>query len=196
MNTEEYIRELLARPRQYATYFNLGTDREQDEVGAAADLLDSLCGVDRIPVLERSLAARSRGNDPPDCDALTPGGDRIAIEVTELVDGESIRSQVRTGCAPPREYSKELFLARLEERLVAKRRQRCELKGGPYGICILVIHTDEMLLTHEDCRNWLIGHKVERREPWDRVYLLFSYFPRYLDENPREGRGLPYLRIA
>lgn len=196
MNTQEYIRELLARPRQYATYFNLGLAREQNEVGAAADLLDSLSGEDRIPVLERSLAARPRGDDPPDCDALTPGGDRIAIEVTELVDGESIRRQVRTGCAPPCEYSKELFLARLEERLVAKRRNRSELKGGPYAICILVIHTDEMLLTHEDCRNWLVGHEVERREPWDRVYLLFSYSPRFSEENPSDGRGLPYLRIT
>lgn len=114
VNIKDYIREFLARPRQYATYFNLGADREQDEVGAAADLLDSLCGEDRIPVVERSLAARSRGNDPPDCHAITPGGDRIAIEVTELVDGESIRRQVQTGSAPPCEYSKELFLQRLE----------------------------------------------------------------------------------
>lgn len=196
MNTQDYIRELLARRRNYATYFNLGLAREQDEVGVAADLLDSLSGEDRIPVCERSLAARPRGDDPPDCDALTPGGDKIAIEVTELVDGESICRQVRTGCAPPCEYSKELFLARLEERLVAKRRDRRELKGGPYGICILVIHTDEMLLTHEDCRNWLVGREVERREPWDRVYLLFSYSPRYAEENASDGRVLPYLRIA
>lgn len=196
MTTEEYIRELLARPRQYATYFNLGLDREHDEVGAAADLLESLRGKDRIPVLERSLAARPRGEDPPDCDALTPSGNRIAIEVTELVDRESIRRQVRTGCAPPCEYSKELFLERLEERLVAKRRKRSDLKGGPYGICILVIHTDEMLLTHEDCLSWLCGHEVASHEPWDRVYLLFSYSPRYSPENPSDGGGLPYLRIA
>jgi hypothetical protein len=195
MNTLEYIQELLARPRHYASFFSLGLAREQNEVGTAADLLDSLSDEDRIPILAKSLAARPRGDDPPDCEALTPSGDKVAVEVTELVDGESIRRQVRTGCTPPCEYSKELFLERLEERLAAKRWNRSELKGGPYGICILVIHTDEMLLTHKDCRNWLVGHEVERREPWDRIYLLFSYSPCYTEDNPSEGRGLPYIRI-
>jgi len=79
--------------------------------------------------------------------------------------------------------------------LVAKIRNTDDLKGGPYSMRVLLIHTDEMLLTHDECRSWLEEHSLTHPTPWDRVYLLFSYSPKYAEGQEDGSRGLPYLRI-
>jgi len=39
-----------------------------------------------------SIVAHGLGKDPPDCEAIDNGGERIRIEVTELVDGIAVAS--------------------------------------------------------------------------------------------------------
>jgi len=58
-----------------------------------------------------SLRSRGPGNDPPDCEALNLRGERVAIEVTELVDGNSISAAKRVNSyLDIKSWPKEVFL--------------------------------------------------------------------------------------
>lgn len=188
---------MRARRRQYACYFNTG-DGDADESGAAVDLIESLSGDDRIEIQVGSLRSKGKGNDPPDCGAMLTDGRRLGIEVTELIDQKSLAAH----CAhegskgiSPLVYTKELFINRLQGRMNAKKRSLNALKGGPYDFLILLIITDELLLTYEDVSAWLDGASFDLPEPWDQIFLLFSYSPNFAKQPNDSIRGLPYHRI-
>jgi hypothetical protein len=49
--------------------------------------------------------------------------------------------------------------------------------GGPYEKLILVIPTDELILTHNQLKSILDAHKFDQTRQIDEAYLLFSYDP-------------------
>ena len=197
MTPSDYIKPMRARRRQYACYFNTG-ERDADESGAAVDLIESLSGDDRIEIKVGSLRSRETGNDPPDCEAMLTDGRRLGIEVTELIDQKSLAAHCgdeESKCISPIVYTKEIFINRLQERMNAKNRSLNALKGGPYDFLILLIITDELLLTYEDVSAWLDEVSFDLPEPWDQIFLLFSYSPNFAKQPNDSMRGLPYHRI-
>lgn len=86
----EALRAARDRSRGYASFFEWPIDRDLEEQGGAGYLAASL-DANGAPSFSE-IAIRGRGNDPPDLEAIDSCGKRVAIEITELVDGKSIQA--------------------------------------------------------------------------------------------------------
>lgn len=84
------IRAAHAKARGYADFFGWATDRDLEEWGVVSSLGESLQADNAL--FFSNLVRRGRPKDPPDCEARTESGERLAIEVTELVDGQAIQA--------------------------------------------------------------------------------------------------------
>ena len=125
-----------------------------------------------------NVKSRRRPNDPPDCEAIDCSGARVAIEVTELVDGEAIRAYKDGRVYDWAEWTREKFISSLAERIDAKDKRHPFLKDPPYeGGYVVVVHTDEPGLTRSTVGEYLEGHGIPRPEHVSRVVLVLSYDP-------------------
>jgi hypothetical protein len=148
-------------------------DRNIKEWGVVDILANSLESEGKLFFLNH--IARAQGNDPPDCEASDSNGERIAIEVTELVDGDAIR-RTKNGEYVWLEWGKEKFLGELASRIIKK--DTNNQKEAPYpGGYIVIVHTDEPFLHRETVRSYLEGHFFEKTSHIDRAFLLLSYHP-------------------
>lgn len=86
----ELMRAAREKARVYADHFGWATNRDIEEWGVGTALAESL--ENENISLFKNIKRRGRQNDPPDCEALDVDGRRIAIEVTELVDGKAIQA--------------------------------------------------------------------------------------------------------
>lgn len=178
------MQEACDRARGYADFFDYPPDRDIAEVGAVESLAESLAS-DGAEFFT-DLQGRGRGNDPPDCEALNSAGERIAIEVTELVSAEAIRATKSSNVVCWREWDEPALLSRLRDALNAKDGKYPKLKGGPYlGGYVVVIHTDEPLLSTELVQS-AIDQQTFSVEHISRAFLLLSY---------RSGQ-CPYFELA
>ncbi|MBX6333480.1 MAG: hypothetical protein IRY91_16650 [Gemmatimonadaceae bacterium] len=177
------MEEAVRNERPHAAFFDW-PDREVAELGVAKAFSEAAVHEPGLPF--QRLESCGQGNDPPDCEATDRSGRRVAIEVTELVDGNSIVRAKRK--APPLwgVWSRQVFVAGVQERLDEKDAK--ELKGGPYDEYMVLIHTDEPELPIETVEAWLARHTFKRPRRIDRAYLLLSYDPT--------RKGYPYVRLA
>lgn len=177
--------EGLRRSRGYAGFFDWPASRDLAEYGVVESLAGSLEG--DAALFFSDLKIRGRGNDPPDLEAFDEAGQRMAIEVTELVDGESIHAHKKGSTRKISEWGRERFLNRIEQLLSAKDARFQHMKGAPYlGGYIVVIHTDEHFLTHLAVEEYLRDHAFSGLKNIGRAFLLLSYFP---------GVGYPYFEL-
>jgi hypothetical protein len=169
------IKEAAAKDRGYASFFEW-PDKDQKEVGVALTLFESLLAKEALNY--KNLRARGLGNDPPDCEAIAPDGQRIGIEVTELVDPKGIKN-AKAG----RRYDWATWdQAKLESHLVSRvtaKDHPTTLQGGPYQRYWLVIHCDEPELEYERVQILLNDWPGAATTLIDDAFLLFSYDPRY-----------------
>lgn len=170
------MRAARAKARGYSDFFLWSIDRDMEEWGVVTSLAESL---DKHNALFFShLRRRGRPNDPPDCEAAGENGARIAIEVTELVDGQAIQAYKAGAIYDWAEWDKEKFLAGLDRALKAKDSRYPNLKGGPYeGGYVVVIHTDEPLLNFETVSRFLERYDLPKPQNISRAFLLLSYDP-------------------
>ena len=137
--------EGLRRNRAYAGFFEWAMDRDLAEYGVVESLAKSLQSDDAL--FFSDLAIRGRRNDPPDLEAVDRAGNRMAIEVTELVDGDAIRASEKGHRRNHAAWGRKKFLSALGDRLAAKNARFDKLKGAPYsGGYVVVMFTDEMYL--------------------------------------------------
>jgi hypothetical protein len=128
------------------------------------------------------VKSRGRPNDPPDCEAKNTEDQRIAIEVTELVDGLAIH-QHKKALAERRptdwaEWNREKFLSLLVARLEEKDKRFPYLKGTPFpGGYVVIVHTDEPGLSREAVAGYLSERFVLKVQHITRAFLLLSYDP-------------------
>ncbi len=197
------MREALEHRRGYADFFLWQPDRDLEEWGVVTSLAESLAAEGRL--FFSNLTSRGRPNDPPDCKALNPNGERLAIEVTELVDGEAIRqfkkAQKERRLVDHAEWTREKFLTRLQSRVFEKEKCFPKLKGSPYpGGYIVVVHTDEIGLDLETVSRYLDGYSFTSLRHITRSFLLLSYDPSVercpyfelrLDGQPNQNFSLP-----
>ncbi|NUU69500.1 hypothetical protein HTZ98_01505 [Ralstonia solanacearum] len=170
------MRAALAKRRGYADFFGWATDRDLEEWGVLTALSESLEGNGES--FFSDLKRRGRGNDPPDLEAKDADGKRIAIEVTELVDGRAIQAYKNGGVYEWADWSKDGFVSALAERIAEKGKRYPKLKGGPYdGGYVIVIYTDEPMLPIGTVKEFLDGHAFPRPDGVTRAILLVSYDP-------------------
>lgn len=132
-----------------------------------------------------NLRSRPRDQDPPDCEA-TIDGQWCGIEVTKFLhqkalersikaikarargevppktDAEAYRHWLRTKGEAYAEWTRESFLAHLQERIDEKDNPK-EVKGGPYDRYILVIVTNEFTLDRCTVESFLTGATFQAR---------------------------------
>lgn len=102
----------------------------------------------------------------------------MAIEVTELVDSNAIRAFKAGRTYDWAEWSKEKFLAAVEERIDAKDSCFPNLKEPPYdGGYIVLLHTDEPKLPRQVVDSYLKDHRFKKPKHVTRAFLLLSYDP-------------------
>ena len=173
----DLIHEAIARKRQYAGFFHW-PDRGVMERGIAQELLDAISP----DFANKSLQARARGqgNDPPDCEVELEPGVRIGIEVSELVD------QHHAGGSPSdwAVWSPEKLYVLVTDRLSRKDRPSL-VKGGPYAKYMLVLFTDEPMLTAATIRQYFDGKAFGPCALIDAAWILTSYMPGELHPHIR-----------
>jgi hypothetical protein len=148
-------------------------DRTIEEVSVVHTLSESLqrTGEDFFH------AAKSRGtDDPPDCEALSYEGSRIGIEVTELVDGDSIRATNRNDPVPWEPFTPTELYKRVQDR-IKRKGSSSNIKGGPYSRYILIIYSDEQRVLDHRLIEYLRTSEFESTDLLDRVFYLMSYCP-------------------
>lgn len=170
------LRAAQDKARGYADFFAWTIDRDLGEWGVAWSLAESLEADNAL--FFSDLKSRGRPNDPPDCEALTHDGERLAIEVTELVDSETIRAYKAGQTSDWAEWSKEKFRSFLQERISKKDARFTELKDAPYkGGYVVVVHSDEPELSRGTVEKFLYVIQLEKPTHIDRVFLVLSYDP-------------------
>ncbi len=107
---------------------------------------------------------------------MTNEGERIAIEVTELVDGDSIAASKRKKRIPWEPWGRtelyELIQGRIE-----KKDNPAEIKGGPYSRYVLIIYCDEPRFLDYDLIVHVRSCDFGPTKLLDRVFFLMSYIP-------------------
>lgn len=171
---KEFFDECEGNDRPYAGYFSGRLSQDVDEIGVVQSFFESL--EQKGEGFFHSYSSRGRGNDPPDCEAVSNEGHRIAIEVTELVDGESIsraEKKIDLTCEP---FTKADLHERLNKLIRRKDKPPC-VQGGPYQHYILLIFCDGPRARHYDLIQHAQDSSFPNTELIDRAFLLYSYCP-------------------
>jgi hypothetical protein len=113
----------------------------------------------------------SRDDDPPDCEAVI-GGLRCGVEVTELLDQQTLQSTIQ-GAGQHLVWEPDTFRDALQQR-IDRKDQPAKVRGGPYDRYILVVYTNEFYLGRGDVENWLEGAAFQANFITD-VFLGLSY---------------------
>jgi hypothetical protein len=165
------------KSRGYADFFGWAINRDLEEWGVLDSLFESMEKDGSLTYT--NLQMRGRGNDPPDCEGLNFEQERIAIEVTELVDGNSIKNHKAGNVYEMAEWDRDKFLKRLHDLLKQKDAKFPKLKDPPYkGGYTVVVFTDEDMLRPNDVSAYLEGHIFKELQYITEALLLISYEPK------------------
>ena len=181
MNDIDRIREYIKIRRKYASFFEWHKrEKSIKEKGAVESLLESLSrdGAARYQKL------RASENDPPDVLAETLDGDSVGFEVRELVDQSAIELSEK-GKEVYRDWTNSDVIQEIQK--IIDEKDTKDYIGGPYKKLILVIPTDEPVLTHRHLKPVLDTHEFKQTRQLHEAYLLFSYDPGI--------KGYPYIHL-
>jgi hypothetical protein len=176
INALQSLEQAKQKKRGYSDFFAWPEDRQLEEWAIVDSLKESLEKANAG--FFNSLVARGRDNDPPDCEAVLFGGGKLGIEVTELVDPHAIMAYKSGNTNHLAEWSESKLIQSITERLAVKDASK-NIKGGPYDLYMLVIHTDEPVLSYDYTYPLLSGYAFKFYSLIDRAFLLMSYDPKY-----------------
>lgn len=172
----ELMRQARLRDRGYASFFGWQIDRDLEELGVLKSLAESLEADGKV--FFDQIQIRGRGMDPPDLEARDLSGERLAFEITELVDGEAVKAYKAGRTYDWAEWSKDKFIRELGIRLSGKAKRFPVLKGAPYpGGYVVVVFTDEQELRHSTVREFLARQVFTGIPEVARAFLVLSYDP-------------------
>lgn len=165
-----------AKHRPHAGHFHSDTKAGSD-LNVAEEFVECALPDDGAPF--QSL--RTCGTDPPDCEAIDSAGRRIAIEVTDLVDGNAIQHAKRgrdtrktTKKSKPdvkvEPWSARRFGARVLDLL--RKKDGKTLKNGPFAEYLVLIACDEPALDRETVMAYLAALKRPQLVNVHRAYLV------------------------
>lgn len=153
--------------RRYASFFQWH-DRQRAELGVVEELIEELSRQGT-----RTLKApASHEPDPPDCVCTNEVGERVAIEVTEVVSPEAIQANEH-GEDVYRDWKAGELRSHVARQLAGKDSK--SFHGGPYSEVLICLFTDEPMLTEGFVRRELEGHPFGPFRQVTGAYLLLSY---------------------
>lgn len=181
MTDIDRIREFIKVQRQYSSFFEwYRREKSIKEVGVIDSLLESI-STQRAPTYKN---LRTSEKDPPDFLADTIYGGVAGFEIRELVDKAAIE-QNEKGIDDYRDWTNDEVVHELQQ--IIDDKDSKTFIGGPYEKLILVIPTDEPVLSYRQLKPILDDHKFNQTKQLHEAYLLFSY--------DAEIKGHPYIRL-
>jgi hypothetical protein len=171
-DSEDFRQELtngIAKSRRYAGYFDW-PDKTIKERGIAEDFVPAYVLLTGVSVKIVGL-----GDDPPDVILMSDRGEKLALELTELVDQKIAEKGQYTNVALLADWPDEKLRKQICKILARKDSKLGSLDRGLYPLCLLVIHTDETLLTPERLQR-VLNPPIQTRNI-DGAFVLFSYEP-------------------
>ena len=187
------MREAEAKSRGYATYWEWAPDRSQAEVGVAQALADFLMHSDG-----RSWASvQPIADDPPDVLLLCTSGNRVGVEVTELVDEATVerhRYHKKVGTYPRHEWPDWTVnsLASSIVQAVERKDRKLTARTGQYDELMVAVATDEPMISLALAEQALQMCSA-RVHNLQRAFLLLSYQPEA--DKRTFPQGVPVLSI-
>jgi hypothetical protein len=164
----ERITLAMSKRRRYASFFEF-PNKELKELGIVQQLLTSLA------THGRQLNDPSPYHpDPPDCICSDARGNRVALELVELVSEEAVRRNAK-GEEVYRWWEPSEIRAAIGDLL--SRKDVKSFNGGPYADIAVVIFTDEPVLTADEARKALKGVEFGPFRQLTLAFLMFSYMP-------------------
>ena len=155
--------------KRYASFFDW-RDRQQAELGVVEELVSALA--DRGE--RRFSTPQSYKPDPPDCVCLNEDGQRVAVEVTEVVCSKAVSANAQ-GHEVYRNWRPGELYEHLAQQLRAKDQK--SFHGGPYREIVVCLFTDEPLLTINRVTKELEASVFGPYAQVTAAYLLVSYDP-------------------
>jgi hypothetical protein len=173
------LKDIIKKQRKHSGFFEW-PHKGTKELGVVKCLLESLEKAGCCPYSNPHSAKK----DPPDCIAQDKSGNIVGIEVSELVDLETVRDAQKNK-SYPKYWNKKEVLDQIQS-IISKKDQK-KFQGGPYSRIVLLIFTDETFLERDDAISYLQRHKFVKTNQIDEIYLLFSYGARY--------RTYPFVKL-
>ena len=165
----DLIRHAIKKKRKYAGFWSW-LERDVAEHGVAQEWLNSISN--RGCASSWRLRSRGTGHDPPDCEAESESGVRIGIEVTELVDQQHAGGAATNWA----KWDAAKLRGHISQRL-ARKDDPSRVKDGPYARYIVVLFTDEPLLSANRLRKLLDGAEFGPFKLIDAAWVLSFYVP-------------------
>lgn len=171
------MREAAAKKRGYADSWEWPADRKLAELEVVRTLADYLAFAEGASW----KSATSVSDDPPDALLISVDGRRFGVEVTELVDPDTVkrhRHRLKTGEGSPydwADWTADLAASRIAE-LVEAKDQKLAAAREHYHELFVAIMTDEPAITLE-LAQLAVGLGRPRVDNIDRAFLLLSYHP-------------------
>lgn len=163
-----------------------GNPRSRDEKNVVECYSESV----RILEGEGYLNIQSHKSDPPDCIGYDETGGLIAFEVTELTDQDAERENSKKGQRYYyRDWNVEDLANAIQEKIIEK-----DLKlyqGGPYKEILLIIYTDELVITEDMVKSAKIFLDFSKYKLKNLTSVIFLFF---YESNPA-NINYPYLNI-
>ena len=150
-------------------------DKALKEQEIARDFVKAYEMVVGSPV--RKISPRENGQDPPDVELLFGDGGLVGLEITELVDHDAVVATERTGEPHFRPWSDQDLQIGITK-LVTRKDRPGTWKGGPYRHHLLLIHTDEPLLTNDKELEGRLKPLRFTTSLLDAIYLMRAYDPQ------------------
>lgn len=176
----------MAEPRKYAGFWHQKNNEDEKRLREVSVLMDLIKSAEIARIDLDLLRPQINPDDPPDCIAHTSSGERVGIEVTELVNWQHItwkEEQWEDGRV--KVWSSEEFNNFLHRLLTSKDGKT--YKGGPYERIVVIIHTDEWGLDRKT-EKLLDKSRLPDLEQIDEAYLIQSFDP--------SQNCCPYLRLV
>jgi hypothetical protein len=155
--------------KRYAAYFG-DRDREQAELGVAEEVIRSL----ELGGLRQLTNLSSNRPDPPDCICVNEAGDRVAIEVSEVVCADAARLNAH-GHDVYRDWQPGEFCDRISLQLATKDSK--QFHGGPYAEIVACLFTDEPIMNSDRVAKELENALFGPFRQLTSAYLVLSYDP-------------------
>ncbi len=173
MDEEDEVVKLLYKHQgklnRYAGHWEW-PNKSLKEKGIAEDFVRS-----HFSLTGKFLKVFGPGEDPPDIVLEDEKGQKIALELTELVSQKTIE-QWDTGVSRDwARWSDQTLLGEIRNRIEIKDTKLAKRSIGFYARFLLVLHTDEPVLTPKAVER-ILSHPIETRK-LDEAFVLFSYDP-------------------
>ena len=180
----DFFAESCKKTRNHAPYFALSADKQENEVDVACLLREEM--LRRGEESYHSIQSRGPGKDPPDCEAIGNSGERVGIEVTELVEKSAIEGAIRGTDTLHEPIAPLAAVKRISD--IVQKKDRADVRGEQYDLYILVIYCDDPCFLTHDVLVSIREARFERTCLIGRVYFLESY-------NPWQ-KCCPYVELA